>query len=270
MKDTLLHNEIYDTLDGIRAADNAGVFCAEFKGNDNQYDDFKFIAEKPSAFEGPIPREVLFVSPGWNFIVLFVAMIFIVINKYFSSNKNISFWSMSSQSLSDKNQRDYSVFDLRFVLLILSFILLISLLIQKFFLIFANSTVLYDNFSFYLDIVVAVTFFLLFNYLTMTFYSWLFNTQALIYVYLDAYFVTMSISNVMLIALLMMLFFYPIKIFFVIIVAVLMLVFLIRFIKFLKDVLLLSNVNFVNIFLYLCTFEIIPIMVVVKLIFDVI
>jgi hypothetical protein len=67
----------------------------------------------------------------------------------------------------------------------------------------------------------------------------------------------------------MLLFFHPYKIFLIITLVILAMFFVATFIKLLIEVRMLSKLNFVNIFLYLCTVEILPVLVISKMIVNV-
>ena len=46
----------------------------------NPYANFKFVTEVSCHYGKPVEREVTYVSAAWNFVVLFVVLIFMVLN----------------------------------------------------------------------------------------------------------------------------------------------------------------------------------------------
>ena len=234
-----------------------------------KYKDFKFVTEQSRPYEGPIEREVSYISAGWNFMVLFMVMIIIVMNKFFAPQRFSSIIIMPFQNgSSDKIIRENnSFFNIISFSIIVSFILLLSMLIQKMFLILGSNNILHDNLDFFMDVVTAVSAFFVFNYLLTLFYSWLFKTEILLVFHVSLHVSVMATCNVLLIPLIMVLLFYPYKFLLIISLIVVSLFFFIRFAKILIEVRMLSKLNFVNIFLYLCTVEILPVLVISKMIF---
>ena len=51
---------------------------------------FNFVAEQSSCFEGPKEREVTYISASWNFAILFVVLILMVLNKFLVQQKDMS------------------------------------------------------------------------------------------------------------------------------------------------------------------------------------
>ena len=96
------------------------------------------------------------------------------------------------------------------------------------------------------------------------------NTYALLTVHVNLHVSTMAIASVIFIPIMMVMFFYPYRFLCVIILIILILLYIIRFIKLLIEVRMLSKLNFVNIFLYLCTVEILPVLVMVKIVVNVV
>ncbi|MBO5854055.1 MAG: DUF4271 domain-containing protein, partial [Bacteroidales bacterium] len=92
------------------------------------------------------------------------------------------------------------------------------------------------------------------------------KTSALLHFHVNLHISTMATTNVILMPMMLILFFYPYKFLCVIIIAILLILFSIRFVKLLIEVRMLSKLNFVNIFLYLCTVEILPILIIFKMV----
>ena len=264
MNDTILfHNA--DTINNAISDSSDYALCVK---NYELYKDFKFVTEQAYKYEGPIEREVTFVSAGWNFIILFVVMILVVINKFFAPKRFAAIITLPFQSGGgEKMIRDNNLF-LNFVSLsiVVSFILMISMFIQKFYIIYGRHNILHDNLNFFWKVTLVVTTLLIFEYLLTLFYSWLFKSEGMLLLYLSLLISTMASSTLILIPTIMVLLFYPYKWFFILILVILLMLFIIRFIKLLIEVLMFSKLNFVNIFLYLCTVEILPILVMSKIV----
>ena len=87
-----------DTINYM-AADTIGKISADTVVEAlNQYKDFKFITESSGVFEGSKEREVLYVSAGWNFTIMFVMMVLIALNKFFAPQRFASIITMPFQS----------------------------------------------------------------------------------------------------------------------------------------------------------------------------
>lgn len=270
MIDTLGYTNV-DTLDVVYLSDSVAGCYAENRQL-NPYKDFKFVTEKAGKFEGPVEREVSFVSAGWNFMFLFAVIFMLVLNKFFAPNRFGSVMSMSFYNGGgDKLLREgRSYVSIASVSAVSSFVLLVSMIVQKLYVIYGGNHILHDNLNFLLDIVIAVTTLFLINYLLMSFYSWIFETESLLIYYVNMHISAMANCNVVLIPLLMVLLFYPYKFLLIISFIVILIFFLIRIVNFFLEIRMLSKLSFVNIFLYLCTVEILPIMVIAKMIFEVI
>ena len=244
----------------------AEVLCVE-----NQFKDFKFVTEWPSSFNGPVEREVTYISAPWNFVVLFVVLILMVLNKFMSQQRLTSVITMPFQNSSgDRAKREgQSLFAPTSVTVVISFILMLSLFVQKIFIVYGENRILRDNFDFFVNIATCILAVFVFNYLLVSFYGWLFKTDSLVLCHFAFYVSSMATCNLVLIPITLLLFFHPYKLFLVFTLIILGVFFIITFIKLLIEVRMLSKLNFVNIFLYLCTIEILPILVVSKMIVNV-
>lgn len=271
MVDTLEYI-IADTLDVVVKNDSAVDCSADTQLVVNPYKDFSFVAEKPVDFDGPIVREVTFISASWNFMLLFAVIIMVVINKFLIPNKSESIMSFPFQNGNgDKMIREsYSCFSTMSLLVIFSFAILISMMVQKLYLIYGGNHILHSNISFFTDILVAVITFFILNYLLTSFFSRLFDMGSLLLIHVNMHISLMSVCNVLLIPIMMILLFYPYKFFLIIGFIIVFVLFLVRIVIFFIEIRKLFKLSFVNIFLYLCTVEILPIMVIAKMIFGVI
>lgn len=263
--------EMNDTINYM-AADTIGKISADTVVEAlNQYKDFKFITESSGAFEGSKEREVLYVSAGWNFTIMFVMMVLIALNKFFAPQRFASIITMPFQSGGgDKMVRENHSF-LNFISLsiIVSFILIISLLIQKFFIIYGGNDDLRDSFNFFLDVSSVVTLIIILDYLMAAFLGWMFRANAMPLLYVSLRVSIMATANVFLIPIMMALLFYPYKFLFTIAIVLLLIFMIIRLAKLLIELRMLTKLNFVNIFLYLCTIEILPLLVIFKMVLKV-
>ena len=268
MNDTIGFYSNADTINGVIANDSSDyVLCTI---NPELYSDFRFITEQTADFGGPKERDVSFVSAGWNFVILFLVMILLVVNKFFAPNKFASIIAMPYQNGgSEKMIRDnHNFFNMISISIVVSSVLLISMLVQKFFLVYGSNYILHDNLDFFMKIATAVTAAVLINYLMMSFYSWLFKSYELLLLYVSLHISTMAISNVFFIPLVMVLLFYPYKYLLVACLVLFLILYTTRFAKLLIEIRLSSRLSFVNIFLYLCTIGILPLMVVSKMLVD--
>ena len=265
---TLLNYMKTKPLNCILNNDTVEGFYSEVQSIDNHYKDFKFITETSGEWEGPQHREVSYISAGWNFVILFLAMIIVVLNKFLFPQRFTSIMAMSFQNGgSDKIIRENpSFFNLISLSSVVAFVLTLSLFVQKFYVIYGGNDILHDNISFFFDVVVVTATIFIFNYLLTLFYSWLLKTSALLHFHVNLHISTMATTNVILMPMMLILFFYPYKFLCVIIIAILLILFSIRFVKLLIEVRMLSKLNFVNIFLYLCTVEILPILIIFKMV----
>ena len=248
-----------------------GIVCQNDSISYNPYENFKFITETSRQYEGPMEREVTYVSAAWNFVILFVVLIFMVLNKFLSHQKLASVISMPFQNAAGERvkRESMSFFNLASFSVVASFILLISLFMQKIFVVYGESRFLYDSFDNFIDIAVCVSAVLVFNYLITYFYGWLFKADLLMHLHFTFYVSSMATCNLLLIPIILLLFFHPYKIFLIFTLVIIGLFYLMSFAKILIEVRMLSKLNFVNIFLYLCTIEILPILVISKMIVNV-
>lgn len=236
----------------------------------NPYENFRFVAEASRQYEGPIEREVTYVSAAWNFVILFVVMILMVLNKFMSQQRLSAVISKPFQNGGDRAMRDsQTLFSPSTFFVIISFILMMSLLVQQIFLVYGENRILHDNFPFFMNAAICVSAFLVFNYLLTSFYGWIFKSDTFTHLHFTLHISAIATCNLVLVPIILLLFFHPYKIFLIITLVILTLFFIATFIKLLIEVRMLSKLNFVNIFLYLCTIEILPVLVISKMIVNV-
>ena len=236
----------------------------------NPYENFKFITETSGQYEGPKERDVTYISASWNFVVLFVVMILMVLNKFLSQQRLTSVISMPFQNGSDRNVRDNQSFlSAVSFLTVISSILMLSLFIQKMFLVYGGNLILHDNIDFFFDVVICVAAIFVFNHLITSFYGWLFRADSFVLFHFTFHVSSMTTCNLLLMPMILLLLFHPYKVFLVFTLIMIGVFFIITLIKLLIEVRMLSKLNFVNIFLYLCTIEILPVLVISKMIMNV-
>ena len=103
----------------------------------------------------------------------------------------------------------------------------------------------------------------------MAFYVWIFDNGSVLHFYVNLNISNLEMVNMILIPILMILFFYPYKFFCIVAMLLIVMIYLMRFINFFVEIRLLPKVSFVNIFLYLCTLEVMTLMIMFKLVYDV-
>ena len=261
-----------DTLEYVFSNDTVVGFGHQVQEVDNQYKDFKFITQKSGEWHGPQLRDVSFVSAGWNFMVLFVVMIVVVLNKFFAPGRYASMMAMIFQNGGNEKiiRENHTFFNIISLSNVAAFVLMLSMFVQKIYVIYGGNDILHNNISFLFDIALVVATVFIFNYLITVFYSWLFKSDALLHIHVNLHISIMAAGNVVLIPLMMILFFYPYKVLCILILVILSVLFFVRFVKLLIEVRMFSKLNFVNIFLYLCTVEILPVLMIAKMILSVI
>ena len=257
--DSIKHISGNDTIIGV---------AREVQEVDNQYRDFKFITEKSSEWDGPKLRDVSFVSAGWNFMVLFVVMVIVVLNKFIAPNRYASIIAMPFHNGGNEKiiRENHSFFNIISLSNVAAFVLMLSMFIQKIYVIYGGNDILHNNIGFLFDIATVVAMVFIFNYLVTVFYSWLYKSDSFLHIHVNLHISIMSAANVVLIPFMMVLLFYPYKVLCTFILVVLLILFFVRFAKLLIEVRMFSKLNFVNIFLYLCTVEILPVLIIFKMV----
>lgn len=227
--------------------------------------DFQMVTENLASSVEPSLRVVEYISPSWNFIVVFIAMLFMVLNKQLYTLRFRMMLSVFSQnSDSEKMTREWNpILSLNGFSVFISYIALMALFVQKTVLVFSGNTVLYSSFSFYLEICAFIAMLCILQYLVVSLYGWLFNIENATTHEEVMHLSTMTILSVAMIILDLIMIFYPTK-FIIILTAVIVLIINgIRLFKTFFDFQILSRMNLLNNFLYFCTLEIIPLSVAV-------
>lgn len=233
----------------------------------NEYRDFRFVTEKPSNYQGPQIRNIHYIASGWNFIVLLFVVILFIFDKIITPQKLRALMTLPFQkgNLEKYVRENNPMSSITCFFVFISFIALFSLFVQKIFVIYTGNEILYNGFGFYLDVFTFITLLYLVNYLVTVFYWWLFKLSSISRYQITLHISTLALYDMVLIPILMIIFFYPHKIFCIIGMIIMIILFIIKMIKTLFEILFLSKLNFVNIFLYLCTLEILPLLAIIKM-----
>lgn len=229
----------------------------------NEGFDFQMVTENTSSMPEPHLRILEHVSPFWNFIVVFFAIIILVLNKQLFVQRFRMMLSFSYR-LSDieKTTREWNpVMSLNGLSVIAAYVAMLALIVQKTILVFSGNTILYSGFDFYLDICVFIAAFLIVRHLFITLSGWLFGMEAATSHHEVIHVSIITILNIVMIFFGLVVVFYPGKIFLIIILSIILIMTGVRIIKTFFELQILTKMNLFNIFLYLCTLEIIPLSV---------
>lgn len=230
--------------------------------------DFQLVTENIASTLEPSLRVVEFVSPSWNFIVVFMAMLFMVLNKQLYNMRFHMMLSVLTQSHdSEKIMREWNpIVSLNGFMVFVSYIALLALIVQKIIVVYSGNTILYNNFGFYLDICTFIAMICIFQYLVVSLYGWLFRIEAATTHQEVTHLSTMTILNIVMIVFGLILIFYPTKLILIITISIILIITVIRIIKTFFEFRMLSKMNLLNNFLYFCTLEIAPISVAITMV----
>ena len=225
--------------------------------------DFQIVTESIASMLEPHARVIEFISPYWNFIVVLLAMLLMVVNKHLYTLRFRMMLSVLTQpSDTDKMTREWNpIVSVNGFTIFVSYVAMMALVVQKIVLIYSGNTILYSSFSFYIDVCTFITALCVVQYLVITLYGWLFNIQSATTHQEVTHLSSMAILNIVMIPLNLIIIFYPIKIILIITISIILIIIVIRIIKTFFEFQLLSRMNLLNNFLYFCTLEIIPLSV---------
>ena len=228
---------------------------------------FQFVTENLASTFEPTFRSVEYVSPYWNFIVVFVAMLLMVVNKQLYTLRFRMILSVYTQSMdSEKMTREWNpIVSVNGLTIFVSYVALIALIIQKIVLVFSGNTILYGGFNFYLDICAFITALCIIQYLVVSLYGWLFGIEAATTHQEVTHLSAMTILNIALIMLGLIIIFYPIKFILLFTSSIILIIMGVRIVKTFFEFQILSKMNLLNNFLYFCTLEIIPLAVAITM-----
>ena len=225
--------------------------------------DFQVVTESITSMLEPRLREIEYVSPSWNFIVVLLAMLLLVINKQLYTLRFHFMLSLLLQnSDTDKMTREWNpIVSLNGFTIFVSYIAMMALLVQKIVLIYSGNTILYSGWDFYVDVCLFIATILILQYLFISLYGWLFNIETATNHHEVKHLSSMTSLNIMMIVFGLIILFYPVKAILIIIISILLIMTGVRIIKTFFEFQILSKMNLLNIFLYLCSLEIIPLAV---------
>ena len=230
--------------------------------------DFQVVTESITSMLEPRLREIEYVSPSWNFIVVLLAMLLLVINKQLYTLRFHFMLSLLLQnSDTDKMTREWNpIVSLNGFTIFVSYIAMMALLVQKIVLIYSGNTILYSSFGFYLDVCTFIAALCIVQYLVISLYGWLFGIEAATTRQEVTHLSVMTVLNIAMIPLNLIIIFYPIKIILIISIVIILIIMGIRIIKTFFEFQMLSRMNLLNNFLYFCTLEIIPLSVAIMMV----
>ena len=225
--------------------------------------DFQIVTENLASTLEPSVRVVEYISPFWNFIVVFVAMLLMVTNKHLYTIRFRTMMSVFTQSSdSDKMAREWNpILSINGLMVFISYIALLALVVQKIVVVFSGNTILYSNFNFYLDVCVFIAALCIVQYLVVSLYGWLFGIETATTHQEVTHLSAMTVLNTAMIVLDLIIIFYPIKFILIIIASIILIIMAIRIVKTFFEFQILSKMNLLNNFLYFCTLEIVPLSV---------
>lgn len=230
--------------------------------------EYQLVTENVATTLEPNLRVVEYISPSWNFIVVFAAIILMLFNKQLFTQRfrmMLSVLSMSSDC--DRMTREWNpIVSVNGLTVFISYVALLALVVQKIILVFSRNIILYSGFGFYMDVCVFIMAFMIIQYLIVTLYGWLFSIEAATTHHEVAHLSTMTVLNIVMSFFGLIIIFYPIKIILIITSVIILIIMGIRIIKTFFEFQILSKMNLLNIFLYFCTLEIIPLSVAITMI----
>ena len=228
--------------------------------------DYQIVMENIALVIEPKQRVLDSLIPTWNFIIVLLAMLFLVFNKQMFSQR-FKLFSLSAKPVDvDKLTREWNpIVSLSGLLVVIVYIALLSLLIQKIVLVFSSNRILYSGFNFYLEICAFIAAYLILQYLFIMLFGWAFGFEKAA-IHHEIEHINMIVSlDAILAVFVFVVFFYPTKIILLITVSIILIITAIRIIKTFFEVQILSRMNLFNNFLYFCTLEIIPISVAITM-----
>ncbi len=220
--------------------------------------DYQLITENVASTLEPSLRMVEPVSPSWNFIVVFVAMLLMILNKQLCNARLRMMFSVLTQSHdNDRMTREWNpVMSFNGFAIFVAYVAALALVVQKIVVVYSGNTILYNNVGFYLDICAFIAALCIIRYLLVSLYGWLFGVVNATTHQEVTRISTMAILNIVMIVLEPVMIFYPTKFILIIIIAMILIIMAIRIVKTFFEFRILSKMNLLNIFLYFCTLEI--------------
>lgn len=228
--------------------------------------DYQIVTESLASMLEPQPRVVDNLIPTWNFVIVLLSMFFLVLNKQLFAMR-FRMFSLSTKHVDvDKLTREWNpIASLSGLSVIVIYIALLSLVIQKIILVFSGNHILYSGIGFYLDICAFVALYLILQYLFVILVGWAFGFEKAAMHHEIAHLTIAASLDVILAVFVFVTFFYPTKFILIITISIILIITIIRIVKAFFEVQILSKMNLINNFLYFCTLEIIPITVAITM-----
>lgn len=224
--------------------------------------DYQIVTESLTSVLEPRPRVLDNLIPTWNVIIVLAAVLVMVLNKQLFAQRFKVFSLLTKSADVDKITREWNpIASFNGLSIVVTYIALLSLLVQKIVLVFSGNGILYSGFGFYLEICAFVALYLLLQYLFASLFGWLFGFEKAAMHHEIAHLTVAASLDVILTVFVFITFFYPTKIILIIIASIVLIITGIRIFNTFFEVQILSKMNLFNNFLYFCTLEIIPITV---------
>lgn len=217
-----------------------------------------------SGFEGvisPMERVTHEVLAGWNLVVLAVVLLLVVINKQLYPRQFRQLLSVPS-GVSHTNQllREWtptkSFIGYTFFI---SYVVVIALFLQKGFVIFSRDVLQYNGFNFFSILCACVAGWVVLRYLTYAIVSWLFQQKDIVVRQTTVDLTISTYSFMILLIVLLLVVYIPNSIFVWIGVGILFATSLVKLALEFIETRVFSKIPSFYIFLYLCTLEIAPV-----------
>ena len=228
---------------------------------------FQMVTENVVSTVEPSLRVVAYISPSWNFIIILIAMLLMVLNKQLYATRFRLMLSVLTQSSdTERIAREWNpIMSIYGLTVFVSYVALMALVVQKIVLVFSGNAILYSSFSFYLDVYAFIALLCILQYIVISLYGWLFGIEAATTHEEVMHLSTMSILNIILIVLGLIIISYPTKFILLTTGFIVLIINGIRMVKTFFDFQISSKMNLLNNFLYFCTLEIIPLSVAVTM-----
>lgn len=228
--------------------------------------DYQIVTESLASMLEPQPRVVDNLIPTWSFVIVLLSMLFLVLNKQLFAQR-FRMFSLSTKHVDvDKLTREWNpIASLSGLSVIVIYIALLSLMVQKIILVYSGNRILYSGIDFYLDICAFVALYLILQYLFVILVGWAFGFEKAAMHHEIAHLTIAASLDVILAIFVFVTFFYPTKLILIITASIILIITIIRIIKTFFEVQILSKMNLINNFLYFCTLEIIPITVAITM-----
>ena len=228
--------------------------------------DFQFVVENTATLTEPSLRVLDNMIPTWNIIIVLTSILILVLNKQLFA-RHFQMFSLSAKPADvDKITREWNpIVSVNGLSVVVIYIALLSLLVQKIVLVFSGNRILYSGFDFYTEICVFVAAYLILQYLFVNLFGWVFGFEKATMHHEIAHLTTASSLDIIMAVFALVTFFYPTKFILMTMASIILIITGIRIIKTFFEVQILSKINLFNNFLYFCTLEIIPISVAITM-----